>query len=354
VLPAYRAGFFDRLARDCGGGLSLIAGKPRRSEAILTTDRLQTARYVSASNIHLLSGGFYLCFQRGLQKWLNEWDPDILILEANPRYLTNSMAMTWMRRRGRPVIGWGLGAPSVTGGAARFRDLLRRRYLKRFDALVAYSTRGAVEYRAQGANESRIFVAPNAVTPPPAPAPSRPAPVDRSVRLLSVGRLQARKRIDLLLRACRGLQPPPDVWIVGDGPERETLEELARRDFPEAHFTGALQGDALREQYLQADLFVLPGTGGLAVQEAMAFGLPVIVAEGDGTQEDLVQTENGWLVAPGDGEALRSALLQAVSDPQGLVARGRASHRLVVEKFNTDVMADVFVNAMLRVASREA
>ena len=43
-----------------------------------------------------------------------------------------------------------------------------------------------------------------------------------------------------------------------------------------AHFAGA-------------DLFVLPGTGGLAVQEAMSYALPVIVAKGDGTQEDLVR-----------------------------------------------------------------
>jgi glycosyltransferase involved in cell wall biosynthesis len=166
--------------------------------------------------------------------------------------------------------------------------------------------------------------------------------------------LQARKRVDLLLRACRDLKPRPEIWVVGDGPERQSLERLAARDFPDAHFAGALQGEALQEQYARADLLVLPGTGGLAVQEGMAYGLPVVVAEGDGTQEDLVQPENGWLVAPGDAQELLMTLRQALSDPQRLLQMGAASHRFVVERFNTDVLAEIFVKVLNQVASREA
>lgn len=354
VLPAYRAVFIDRLAEKCGGGLSLFAGAPRPTEAILTTDHLRIARYAAARNLHLLHGVGYICLQWGLLGWLRRWDPDVLILEANSRYISNSAALSWMQRRARPVIGWGLGAPPVRPGFAFLQEAFRRRFLSRFDALIAYSTRGAAEYAAQGIPPSRIFVAPNAVTAPPGPMPPRESFTHRSPRLLFVGRLQARKRVDLLLEACRDLQPRPEVWIVGDGPERQALEELASRSFPEARFTGALQGEALREQYTHADLLVLPGTGGLAVQEAMAYGLPVIVAEGDGTQEDLVQSENGWLVSPGDGEGLVLALRQALSDPQRLLRMGAASHRSTVERFNTDVMADTFVHVMTKVTDKEA
>jgi len=354
VLPAYRAAFIDRLAGLCDGGLSLIAGAPRPAEAILTTGQLTIAEFVPVKNIHLFTGIAYLCLQRGLLAWLRRWDPDALILEANPRYMLNPVARRWMQRKGAPVIGWGLGAPPVRAGYAFVQRAIRRRFLNQFDALIAYSTRGAAEYQAQGVPQSRIFVAPNAVTPRPGPPPQRDDFSGRPPRLLFVGRLQARKRVDLLLHACRDLQPRPEVWVIGDGPERKSLERQAARDFPEAHFAGTLQGDALREQYARADLLVLPGTGGLAVQEGMAYGLPVVVAEGDGTQEDLVQPENGWLIPPGDGQALQTALRQALSNPQRLLKMGAASHRSVVDRFNTGVLADVFVQVLNQVTGREA
>ena len=67
-------------------------------------------------NIHLLNGKFYLCYQQGFIKWLEESNPSALIVEANPRYLSTPSAVKWMHKRGRKVIGWGLGFPSPVLG----------------------------------------------------------------------------------------------------------------------------------------------------------------------------------------------------------------------------------------------
>ena len=136
--------------------------------------------------------------------------------------------------------------------------------------------------------------------------------------------------------------------IVGDGPERAKLEALAAEICPAAVFTGALYGDALDEQFRAADLFVLPGTGGLAIQQAMSFGLPVIAAEADGTQADLVRPANGWQVATGDIAALSQALDEALSDPSRLRRMGAESYRIVAEEINLDKMVSVFVQALKR------
>jgi glycosyltransferase involved in cell wall biosynthesis len=98
--------------------------------------------------------------------------------------------------------------------------------------------------------------------------------------------------------------------------------------------------------FRQADLFVLPGTGGLAVQQAMSHGLPVVVAEADGTQRELVRPGNGWLVAPGDLPGLIETLQRALADPARLRRMGEASHRIVVEEVNTEVMLRVFLQAL--------
>jgi glycosyltransferase involved in cell wall biosynthesis len=277
-----------------------------------------------------------------------------LIVEANPRYVSTLSAVKWMHKDNRPVIGWGLGSPPVS----RFRKQRRLAFLSQFDALISYSQRGADEYAALGFPPEKIFVAHNSVVmPPSSPRSSRPLTFNPATLpsvtgqvlrpvILFVGRLQARKRVDLLLRACAQMEPRPRLVIVGDGPERAELESLARSIYPGAEFIGSKHGAGLKPYFEEADLFVLPGTGGLAVQEAMSYGLPVIVAQGDGTQDDLVRRENGWQIPPDDFDALVFTMKEALSDAARLRRMGAESYRIVKEEINIETMAGGFVRAL--------
>jgi len=80
----------------------------------------------------------------------------------------------------------------------------------------------------------------------------------------------------------------------------------------------------------------------------MSFGLPVIAAEADGTQADLIRPENGWQVPPDDVTALASILETALSDIARLRKMGAESYRIVSEEINLDRMIDVFVEALKR------
>jgi glycosyltransferase involved in cell wall biosynthesis len=358
VFPNYRAPFFDLLAWSCEGGMSLFTGLPRPIEGIATTDKLQIADYQTGKNIHLFSGSFYVCYQLGLINWLKEWDPAALIVEANPRYLSTPAAIRWMHKRNRPVIGWGLGAPRfdfvanekdatpLSASSTGIGGKVWTSFIKQFDAMIAYSQRGAEEYAALGFPCEKIFVAHNAVSRAPVSAPDRkPRTVERFT-ILFVGRLQARKRIDFLLRACAQLKESPRLVIIGDGPERAMLESLAKEIYPGAEFIGAKHGAALKPYFTEADLFVLPGTGGLAIQEAMSYGLPVIVAQGDGTQDDLVRSENGWQIPPDNFDALLSTMRDALSDVARLRRLGEESYRIVREEINIEKMVETFVTAL--------
>ena len=342
VLPGYRAPFFDLLASACDGGMSLFTGSPRPGEGITTAKQLQIANYRLGKNLHFFSGPFYLCYQLGLLNWLQHWNPDALIVEANPRYLSTPSAIRWMHERKRPVIGWGLGSPPV----CELRKQRRASFIHQFDAMIAYSQRGADEYATLGFPREKIFIAHNSVSAPPSFVPDhRLLTIDRFT-ILFVGRLQARKRIDSLLRACAQLNSRPRLVIVGDGPERDALQVLAKEIYPGAEFIGAKHGEELKPYFLEADLFVLPGTGGLAVQEAMSYGLPVIVAQGDGTQDDLVRKENGWQVPPGDFDALVAVMKDALSDVARLRKMGEESYRIVKEEINIEKMVETFVTVL--------
>lgn len=346
VLPSYRAPFFDLLAQHTAA-LSVFAGQPRHSEAIRSATHLDIAHWQPATNLHFLRGALYLCYQRGVTAWLEQFNPDVLIVEANPRYLSTPQALRRMKAQGRRVLAWGLGAPPLGGPLAALRHARRLQFLRQFDGLIAYSQHGAAQYRALGLPAERIFVAPNAVAPRPrAPLASRPTRGPLTV--LYVGRLQARKRLDALLRACAKLPSgqQPRLVLVGDGPERTKLERLAQRIYPRTEFTGHLQGEALAHQFDRAELFVLPGTGGLAVQQAMAHGLAVMVGAGDGSQADLVQAANGWQLPPGDDEALFATLASALQDRAALHAMGATNYSLLQTRYNLETMAAAFIDAI--------
>jgi glycosyltransferase involved in cell wall biosynthesis len=348
VLPAYRAAFFESLAAVCPAGLSVFAGQPWAGEAMGPQARLEKPDFTPTHNLYLLGGRFVLVWQPGLRRWLENWQPSALILEANPRNQSNPLAVRWAHTHGCAVIGWGLGAPPSGGILSALRLGGWRSYLSQFDALITYSRKGMDEFSRQGFPAERIFTAPNAVSArPSAPPPPRADAFDGQPTILYVGRLQERKRVDLLLRACAA-QPGtmrPRLWIVGDGPARPQLETLAQQVFPSAEFFGDRRGPDLDSIFNRADLFVLPGTGGLAVQQAMGFGLPVAVAQADGTQADLVRPENGWRLPDGDLGALSDVIGQALQDPARLRRMGAASFRIVADEINLDNMVKVFVQA---------
>ena len=347
VLPTYRVPFFQKLASKCDYGLSLFAGQPRLVEAINTASEIDGVDLISANNRHLFSKQFYICNQTNIINWLEESKPDVLVVEANPRYPSTHKAIEWMHVRSKKVLGWGLGAPEISGRFKSYRTKQRLSLLSKLDGLISYSERGAKQYIALGIPEEKVFVAHNAVSPrPTSPPPLRADEKAGTMKILFVGRLQKRKKLDNLFRACAQLEDKPELTIVGDGPNRLFFELYAAKAYPRANFVGAQHGKKLKQYFAEADIFVLPGTGGLAVQEAMSNGLPVIVAKGDGTQDDLVRPENGWQIPPDDHNALVKTLKMAFADIKRLRKMGAESFRITLEEININTMSDKFISTI--------
>ncbi len=352
VLPIYRAPFFDLLAANFEKGGELFAGLQRAGEGIVEADKLSSAKLAPAHNFYLPLGRSYLLWQTNILGWLRRWKPDCLIVEANPRNLTAIAAANWMHRHKGKVIGWGLGAP-VEGRLSGLRTRYWRWLVSHFDGMIAYSQVGSVQYARLGFDTERIFISRNAV----AARPTQKSIVRESkgktqrATFLFVGRLVAQKRVDLLLRACNALPQnlQPEMWIVGEGPMRGEWEHLSRELYPKAKFYGEMHGERLDELFRKADLFVLPGTGGLAVQQAMSYSLPVIVGQADGTQADLVRSENGWQLPDTSVKSLKYALTTALNDVPALRKKGKASYAIVANEINLEAMVAGHTRAIMKV-----
>lgn len=352
ILAPYRIPVFRELAERCQGGLSVAAGRSKGHEEEAGAGEGAGITLDVLVNLHVGRGACQVCWQSGLMRWLRSWDPAVLIVEANPRCIRTLVAARWMRRRRRKVLGWGMGTHPMSARLTMLRSPFRRWFVRRFDAVIAYGSRAASEYAATGVRSDRIYVAHNAVLPsvgasrPGTTTDPRPRP-----RVSFVGRITAAKRVDLLLRACAALPQhlQPDLTIVGEGEAREAMQRLAGALYPAGEFVGAKRGRELEPYWQASDLFALPGQGGLAVHEAMAHGLPVIVGEGDGTQVDLVRPGNGWTVRAGDLEALVRVLTEALSDLPALRQKGAESLRIVEQEINVSAMVTQMVRAMCEV-----
>ncbi len=357
VIPGYRAPFLQLLSKQPEIELGVIAGAPQPEEMISIVDHLTGIDFEFTQNIHLLKGKFYLCLQPQFLGWVKNWQPDVLIVEANPRYLSTPSVMRWMKNQQKPVIGWGLGVPQYTGAFSFLRNYSRTQFLGSLTNIISYSQKGAQQYTQAGFKPNQVFVAKNAIVPAPiGKPPIRKAwQEDNKPILLYVGRLQPRKRLDTLIKTCSQLPKKlqPQLWIVGNGSIRTELETLAANIYPDTKFWGEKFGKELESILNEADLFVLPGTGGLAVQQAMAHALPVIVAEGDGTQTDLVNNENGWNIPPNDPKALLDAISSALSYPERLPQKGLAAYQTVKTSVNIDQMVSIFIEASMDALSRE-
>ena len=187
-----------------------------------------------------------------------------------------------------------------------------------------------------------------------APAPHRDVP--QRLKLICVSRLIDRKGLPHLFEAMVRLKDRDiHLTIAGDGPEESSLRGLAR-DFSigdRVTFLGYVANEALRREYLEADVFVLPTLSealGSVVLEAMSCGLPVVATCVGGIPEMIESGINGLLVPPGDAAGLADAIAQLAASPVRRKAMRTANLLRVAEEFtwgaNAERYQSVYRNAL--------
>lgn len=162
------------------------------------------------------------------------------------------------------------------------------------------------------------------------------------LRIVCVGRLVHLKGQSLIVEALaqlrdRGIEA--HAVLVGDGPKREGLDELAEQlgVADRLELLGSVGQDRIQSVYESADVFCLPSFAeGIPVvlMEAMALELPVVTTRIMGIPELVEDRVSGLLVAPGDLDALVDALAELAADPQKRSAMGREGRRKVQADFD--------------------
>lgn len=286
-------------------------------------------------------------WQPGLIRVAASREFDQLILLGNPYWIATWFGAIVGRLTGKRVMFWSHGFLTPPTG---LKGWMRRVFFRLAHAHLFYGRRAKRNAVALGWDARRIHVIGNSldldrqraerkVVDDQAIASCRIALFARpdAPTVICSCRLQPKKRLELLIRAAARLAErgePVNVIIIGDGPERSRLEELARLERVPVHFEGACYDESrIALLTMASDLTVCPGFIGLTAIHSMAYGVPVITNKRssdeapevesiipgqtgdvfeDGDAEDLVRVMRPWLHRAGDRQAVRAACIDMV------------------------------------------
>jgi glycosyltransferase involved in cell wall biosynthesis len=329
--------------------------------------------YVAVPNISAAPGTHRFLGLRnpGLVRQVTDWHPDVAIVHGWA-WLSHLQALRGISRRGVPTLFRGdshlLDPMPAKWRAPAKRALLTRLFSWPAGFLVVGSANRAY-YEAFGVKPGRMHACPHSVDvgrfAHPARALEREAAEWRrrlgirpeQIVLLYAGKFEPRKRPVELMRAVTRLSDPNAVLLmVGSGELEGDIAAIAAASPDRFRVLPFQNQSRMPLVYRLGDLFVLPSahgeTWGLAVNEALACGRPVLASDRVGCAQDVIDASCGRVFATADAFSLQTFLSELLDDRAGLTEMGKAATTRAWQ-FDIAVTEDALIRATERVCVNE-
>jgi len=359
-IPPYRKSFYEKLCANSRYDWLVLRGRVGQETGRPDYKGKIAAPTQEVENVERALGPFTLRFQSGVFASVRPYKPDVLVLLGMVGNISNWLLLGWARLTGRRIVIWACGwEPQKTGSLSLWvKQRLMGVYFGLADKSLLYSTKGMNYLASTGVSHSKMQVCFNGIEIDELLA--NETEIFREAKSLRerescigdfvfiyVGGLLEEKRVDLLLDAFASVRkdnPATRLWIVGDGPDAARVKAHAERlQLTGVTFFGRII-EGVDAYFAAADVFVLPGLGGLAFNQAMFWRTPCIGTEADGTEDDLViDGETGFRFELDQFESLCSVMQKASTLPQEqLVAMGEKARAVIVDRSNVDQMVAIF------------
>lgn len=362
VVPEYRVPLFNALSEQHGLRLTVHASPNFPGSPPKGISRFRFS-YVERPSRRLW--GRALLWQAGQFLPRNMSRGDVVVVCGNPRVLSTYRLLFQAIRRGVGLVWWSQWRGS---GPERLSLRIRRHLMRLADVLLLYTDKEAEEAVRYGFSVDRVFATNNAVDTSEIGVLRESWHKDRlesflatqglhgQKLLLFCGRLAPRCELPLAFQALallrdRGLRP--HLAVIGDGPARSDFVSAAERLKVQGvvHWCGAIyEGERLALWFLGASAFVFPGTIGLSLLHALAYGLPV-VTHGDPAFHgpEFAALQDGWnglVFRRGEPGDLAAKLQQVLRDD--VLRREMQTNALatVKDQYSMEAMTRRFVQAV--------
>jgi glycosyltransferase involved in cell wall biosynthesis len=330
IVAPYRLPLFERLSKDYE--LSVLFGLDR------PPDRLWTASLIGVSFSYRVLRAWRLgrlVLNPTLPIELIRRRPEVVIHADSDESLVSLITILIVRRlMGYQLVVWVEHVQWTTAAlrstrssrsrlgwlftkiALRSMSAIRRFVYRRADALLSMSGAASDSFISSFRPTCPVFtgtqIMPRSVLPPP-PSPSGITDHDGRLRVLFLGYLRPNKNVDsLILAFARSTSGSEELVIAGSGPELEHLKSLAA-GVGNVTFAGYVDGEAKAAVFSEADLFVVPSfvePWGLTVNEALFYGVPVLVSSGAASSTLIAEGRTGLVFDPSRQDDLEAHLRQ--------------------------------------------
>lgn len=344
ALPTYRIDYFDRVARMMGPNYTVHYSVT--DFGALTTKPLTYPWERPVGAMRTLIPG--LQWQDGVL-WLPMHRDDIVVISGGPRCLSNMALLVRAWLKGVRTIWWG---HYWSASSRPWRMALRLMLMRLSTAVLFYTDAEIAEYQKNRPGERRLISAlNNGINTDTIQAHRVPYKADeRAQTMLFIGRVTPKAQLGLLIQAMADpALPNANLHVIGGGGNEDELKAQARHLGVDARITwhGGKSDEAeIAEIANRCALFVYPGSVGLSLVHAMAYGLPAIVHD-DRWQHmpEIAAFEDkttGQTFHTGNAGSLAQAISAALGDAPGLERWSAAALKRTETGFNTAAMAQRF------------
>lgn len=304
---------------------------------------------------------------RQLAGAVKKYRPDGVIFLFNPAVVSFWQIRYYCIRKKIPYGVWSCGyvRPELSEKVKRLREKILLHVLMPARVHICYGHLYERYLAGLGIAPDKIVVAQNTIHVEKilssAAVRSRfPEKGDGATRVLYVGALIKNKKLEAAMLAVQALRRKGysvRFTIVGGGKILDELKKFAATHGMNDYIvlTGPEYGEKLVSYFAGSDVFLLSGSGGLAVNEAMAYGLPVISTVGDGTISDLIDGNGFLLRAFGDVEEIAGALEKFIRLPEEVKRNMQERSRQIVrQKASLNRMTERYKEACLKLLGLSA
>jgi len=353
-LTPYREDAFYELNKEEDVDLLVVFGdrKSKRYQKYASVKKEPRFNHRRLWTAALVFGGFghtnQFFFSPGIIWQLMRFRPDVVLTEGTSNILNNLLIFPYCLLTRTPFVWWDLGVLRGQKSENKFRKLLYpliRFIFLRSTRILGYSRFAKQYFIDQGYPPHKIVPAGNTVRVEKHLAnyeksSSRRSFLKKELQLkpfvfIAVGAIEHVKNYDLLIEAFVRLQEKAtdiSLLFVGDGPYLPKLKEKAAGNsdivFAGAHF------DDVGDYFVLGDTYVLPGVGGLALNEAMAYALPIISTPADGTELELVlDGKTGFLAELNSTDSLYKHMKYCMENREQVKQMGKNAQELIANNY---------------------
>ena len=342
VAPDYRKAFFNEIRHRLNDDFELYSGESYFEKSVVT-DKSMALRscknhYFARRQVLFQTGIWHLLFLKA-----------VLVLEMNPRIVSNWIFLIVRRVLGRKTVLWGHAWPRK--GAQSSSDRLRHLMRMLGNVIITYTKNQKKELHQKMPNK-KIIAAPNALYTSSSMCGIREAAVPKN--MIYVGRLTLQKKPFFLVRAFIEALPylPLDMnlIIVGDGDEKQKIQDFIAdnkvkdRVILKGHLSAI---NDLYDLYSSSLLSVSPGYVGLSVTQSFGFGVPMLVSRNEKHSPEIEAIEEGKNAVFFETDSVlsfRESVVQIVNNKALWIAHRKGIQENCKANYSVEAMAKVFIN----------